>query len=166
MKEEHSETAYMTDRAMAFIDEMSDRPWLLHLSFIKPHWPYMAPAPYNAMYGRDSFTAVQRTAAERQNPHPVFAAFQKHEVSLTLSDEAAREVVLAGYMGLVKQIDDHMGRLFRFLESRGRLEDTMIVFTSDHGDYLGDHWMGEKELFHEQAVRIPLIIYDPDPAAD
>ena len=64
-------------------------------------------------------------------------------------------------MGLVKEIDDHMGRLFAFLEERGRMEDTMIAFTSDHGDYLGDHWLGEKELFHEESVRIPLILYDP-----
>jgi arylsulfatase A-like enzyme len=42
----------------------------------------------------------------------------------------------------------------------------MIVFTSDHGDYLGDHWMGEKELFHEQSARVPLIIYDPSPEAE
>ena len=50
--------------------------------------------------------------------------------------------------------------------ARGLLDSTMIVFTSDHGDYLGDHWMGEKEFFHEPSVKIPLIIYDPSPEAD
>ena len=44
--------------------------------------------------------------------------------------------------------------------------DTVIIFTSDHGDYLGDHWLGEKELFHEQIVRVPMIIYDPSSSAD
>lgn len=52
------------------------------------------------------------------------------------------------------------------MEERGLFENTMIVVTSDHGDYLGDHWLGEKEMFHEQSVRIPMIIYDPDPSAD
>jgi len=66
----------------------------------------------------------------------------------------------------VKQIDDHLGRLFAELEARGRMDDTMIVFTSDHGDYLGDHWLGEKELFHEPVALIPMIVYDPDSAAD
>ncbi|MFX5907315.1 sulfatase-like hydrolase/transferase, partial [Acinetobacter baumannii] len=56
--------------------------------------------------------------------------------------------------------------LMRFLEARGLLEDTMIVFTSDHGDYLGDHWMGEKDLFHDQSAKIPLIIIDPAREAD
>ena len=69
-------------------------------------------------------------------------------------------------MGLIKQIDDQMGVLFSFLEKRGYFDNTMIVFTSDHGDYLGDHWLGEKELFHEPSVKIPLIIYDPSNEAD
>ena len=64
-----------------------------------------------------------------------------------------RERVIPAYMGLIKQIDDQLGRLFAFLEERGLMENTMIVFTSDHGDYLGDHWMGEKDLFHELSVR-------------
>lgn len=69
-------------------------------------------------------------------------------------------------MGLVKQLDDHIGRLVAFLEAEGRMDDTLIVLTSDHGDYLGDHWLGEKELFHEQSVRVPMIVYCPDSAAD
>ena len=69
--------------------------------------------------------------------------------------------VIPAYMGLIKQIDDQMGVLFRFLEARGLFDSTMIVFTSDHGDYLGDHWLGEKEMFHEQSVKLPLIVYDP-----
>jgi arylsulfatase A-like enzyme len=52
------------------------------------------------------------------------------------------------------------------MQARGLLDSTMIVFTSDHGDYLGDHWLGEKELFHEPSVRIPLIVVDPRSAAD
>jgi arylsulfatase A-like enzyme len=70
------------------------------------------------------------------------------------------------YQGLVQQIDDHLGRLWEALEALGRFGDTMIVFTSDHGDYLGDHWLGEKEHFHDVIQRVPLIVYDPDPAAD
>jgi len=69
-------------------------------------------------------------------------------------------------MGLIKQIDDYIGKLINFLEQQNRMEDTMIIFTSDHGDYLGDHWLGEKELFHEESVKIPLIIYDPSEASN
>lgn len=164
--EEHSETAYMTMRARQFIEEMGDEPWLCHLSYIKPHWPYMAPAPYHNMYGPQTFQPIHRDEAERTDPNPVFSAFMGMEVSQTFSMQGARETVMPAYMGLIKQIDDHLGRLFDWLDETGRSGETMIVFTSDHGDYLGDHWMGEKELFHECSVRVPLIIYDPRKEAD
>ena len=69
-------------------------------------------------------------------------------------------------MGLIRQVDDQLGRLFDFLRETDRFESTLIVFTSDHGDYLGDHWLGEKDLFHEPSVRIPLIIVNPNATAD
>ncbi|MEP5154872.1 alkaline phosphatase family protein [Planktotalea sp.] len=166
VKEEHSETAYMTARAKDFIEECGDTPWLCHLSYIKPHWPYMAPAPYHDMYGPETLKPVLRSEDERRDPNPVYGAFMGMEVSETFSMQGARETVLPAYMGLIKQIDDHLGRLFDWLEETGKDKKTMIVFTSDHGDYMGDHWMGEKELFHEVSVRVPLIIYDPRPEAD
>jgi arylsulfatase A-like enzyme len=86
--------------------------------------------------------------------------------SRNMSRDEAREKVIPTYMGLIKQIDDQIGVLMQFLEQRGLLDTTMIVFTSDHGDYLGDHWMGEKDLFHDQSARIPLIVIDPSQAAD
>ncbi|SHK47975.1 Arylsulfatase A [Shimia gijangensis] len=166
VKEEHSETAYMTMRAKEFIEEAGDTPWLCHLSFIKPHWPYMAPAPYHNMYGSETFLPVMRSDEERTDPNPVYGAFMGMEVSETFSMAGARETVLPAYMGLIKQIDDHLGRLFDWLEESGKDKETMIVFTSDHGDYMGDHWMGEKELFHECSVRVPLIVVDPRVQAD
>ena len=84
----------------------------------------------------------------------------------TCARDEVREKVIPVYMGLIKQIDDQLGVLFRFMEERGLLDNTLIVFTSDHGDYLGDHWMGEKDLFHEPSVKIPLIVFDPSREAD
>jgi arylsulfatase A-like enzyme len=164
--EEHSETAYMTNRAMDFMREAGETPWCLHLSYIKPHWPYIAPAPYHAMFGPGDVPPANRSERERKNPHPVYAAYMKHRESMTFSRDDVRAAVVPIYMGLIRQIDDHLARLFAFMDARGLMHDTMIVVCSDHGDYLGDHWLGEKELFHEESVRTPLIIYDPDPAAD
>lgn len=166
VREEDSETPYMTNRAMRFMAEAADAPWCLHLSYIKPHWPYIAPAPYHAMYGRNQLLPARRSERERENPHPVYAAHMRHIESENFSRDEMRENVVPAYMGLIKQIDDSLGRLFAWMEGRGMMDDTMIVFTSDHGDYLGDHWLGEKELFHEPSARIPMIVYDPDPAAD
>ncbi len=164
--DEHSETPYITRRAMDFIRESGDKPWCLHLSYIKPHWPYLVPEPYASMYGPEHALPVVRNETERADPHPVYAAMMQHKVSQTFAKDGVREAVIPGYMGLIKQIDDQLGLLFQLLEEQDLMDSTMIVFTADHGDYLGDHWMGEKDLFHDPVIRSPLIIYDPDPRAD
>jgi arylsulfatase A-like enzyme len=166
VKEEDSETPYMTRRAMEFMTEAGDVPWCLHLSYIKPHWPYIAPAPYNAMYGSGDVLPVVRSEEERRDPHPVYGAFMQARASTSFARDEVREEVIPVYMGLIKQIDDQLGVLFRFMEERGLFDNTLIVFTSDHGDYLGDHWMGEKDLFHEPSVKVPLIVYHPAADAD
>jgi arylsulfatase A-like enzyme len=135
------------------------------VSYIKPHWPYVAPAPYHALFGPDDCLPPQRAEHERNDPHPVYRAFREHAEGLAFSRDEVRSTVMPTYMGLIKQIDDHVGRLLSFLQQRGRLRDTLIVFTSDHGDLLGDHWLGEKELFFEPSVRVPLIVVDPAPVA-
>ena len=166
VREEDSETPYMTRRAIDFMHEAGDTPWCLHLSYIKPHWPYIAPAPYNDMYGPGDVSPAVRSQSEHAEPHPVFRAFMEHRVSRVFSRDDVRAEVIPVYMGLIKQIDDQMGVLFRTMEERGLLDNTMIVFTSDHGDYLGDHWLGDKDFFHDASVKVPLIIYDPSPDAD
>ena len=118
------------------------------------------------MYGPDDIVPAVRSEAERTDAHPVYAAFMAHEDSANFARDEVRQTVIPAYMGLVRQIDDHFGRLMAFLAARGRLDDTLIVFTSDHGDYLGDHWLGEKDMFHDVSAKVPMIVYDPDPTAD
>lgn len=69
-------------------------------------------------------------------------------------------------MGLIKQLDDNLGRMFQWMTDTGVAENTIIAFTSDHGDYMGDHWMGDKDFYHDVAVKVPLILYDPRPQAN
>lgn len=164
--EEHSETAYMTNRAIDFMSEQSDKPWMCHLSYIKPHWPYVVPAPYHDMYPPETWLAPNRSEAEKIDPQPVFGAYMNSRICRAFADDKVRNAMMGAYMGLIKQLDDHLGRLFAFMEENGLMENTMIIMSSDHGDYLGDHWMGEKDLFHDCSVRVPLIIYDPDERAD
>jgi arylsulfatase A-like enzyme len=162
----HSETAFMTDRAMQVIEELDDNPWCLHLSYIKPHWPYMAPDPYHALYSTEDIIPAIRSDRELLDRHPVVSAFGNHEESINFSRDECRKRVIPAYMGLISELDFHIGRLIDFLKIRGDLDNTVIVLTSDHGDYLGDHWLGEKELFYESAIRIPLIVINPDKGAE
>ncbi|MBR9651962.1 sulfatase-like hydrolase/transferase [Thalassovita aquimarina] len=165
IEEQDSETPYLTRRGMEFI-EQAEGPWCCHLSYIKPHWPYIVPEPYHDMYGPEHVPAPIRSAAEYDNAHPVLKAFMEAPVGKAFSRDEVRNAVIPAYMGLIKQCDDQMGVLFKWLEDTGRMDDTMIVLTSDHGDFLGDHWMGEKTFFHDTSTKVPLIIYDPSPEAD
>ncbi|PLS21061.1 sulfatase-like hydrolase/transferase [Neptunicoccus cionae] len=165
--EEDSETPYMTRRAMEFMaQDDGGAPWLLHLSYIKPHWPYIAPAPYNSMYSAEDVQETVRSEAELKDTNPLMKKFMDRIAGETFRRDEAIRKIIPTYMGLIKQIDDQLGVLFEFMKERGLLETTTIVLTADHGDYLGDHWMGDKDYFHDPSVKVPLIIADPSPEMD
>ena len=163
--EEDSETPWLTQRAIDFMDQ-ANAPWCVHVSYIKPHWPFIAPAPYHNMYGANHVPAATRHSVERENPHPVFGAYMENRIAEAFQNEEVRQKVIPAYMGLIKQCDDQLGVILDYLEKSGKLDNTVIVLTSDHGDYLGDHWLGEKDLFHEPSVKVPMIIFDPRKQAD
>jgi arylsulfatase A-like enzyme len=165
IREEDSETPWLTDQTLAFMQQ-AKAPWCAHVSYIKPHWPYIVPAPYHDMYGPNHVPAATRHAAEREDPHPVLGAYMNSRVASAFQQDEVRRKVIPAYMGLIKQCDDQLGRILDYLETTGQMQNTMIVLTSDHGDYLGDHWLGEKDMFHDPSVKIPMIIYDPSPKAD
>jgi arylsulfatase A-like enzyme len=165
IKEEDSETPWLTAQTIDFIDQ-SKGDWMAHVSFIKPHWPYIVPAPYHNMFGAEHVPLPVRDDVELENPHPVYGAYMSNKIATAFQRDDVREKVIPAYLGLIKQCDDQLGVLLDHLEAIGRMKDTMIVLTSDHGDYLGDHWLGEKDLFHEPSVKVPLIIYDPRAAAN
>lgn len=165
IREDDSETPYLTRRGIEFM-EQADQPWLCHLSYIKPHWPYVVPDPYARMFGAGDVQPLVRSQDEYDKAHPVLRGFMDSPVGRAFSEQHVRDAVIPAYMGLIRQCDDQMGVLFDYLERTGRDKNTVIVVTSDHGDYLGDHWMGEKTFFHDTAVRVPLIICDPSPEAD
>lgn len=165
IREEDSETPWLTSETLRFLADATG-PWCAHVSYIKPHWPYIVPAPYHAMYGSNHVPAALRDDVERVDPHPVYGAFMGNKIAAAFQQEDVRQKVIPAYMGLIKQCDDQLGRILDELERTGQMDSTMIVLTSDHGDYLGDHWMGEKDLFHNPSVKIPMIIYDPRAGAD
>ena len=166
VREEDSETPWLTSRAIDFIGEQGEEPWLAHISYIKPHWPYIVPAPYHSMYNVNDVQLLNRDDNELKNQHPVYEGFTSNSIGKAFQTSEVRDVVIPAYMSLIKQCDDQLGRLLKYLESTDRMKDTMIVLTSDHGDYLGDHFMGEKDLFHDCSSKVPLIIYDPSKEAD
>ena len=165
--EPHSETAYMTGVALDWIRAQGEKPWVLHLSYVKPHWPYVAPAPYHAMFRGADVGPIRRGPQDgTADEHPVVRAYRGHDECRSFGNEEIARHVRPAYMGLIAQLDHHIGRVLDALEGAGRMRDTLIVFTSDHGEFSGDRGLGEKELLYDEIVRVPLIVRDPDPRAD
>src|SRR5947207_753363 len=167
VRDEDSETAYMTERALQWIGAQGERPWVLHLSYVKPHWPYVAPAPWHSRYrSADPGPILHGAQDGTSDEHPVVRAYRQHDECQSFARDEVAKHVRPAYMGLVAQLDHHIGRAVKSLDETGRLHDTLVVFTSDHGDFLGDRGLGEKELFYDEIIRVPFLLYDPSPEAD
>ena len=166
--EPHSETAYMTDLALDWIRAQGETPWVLHLSYVKPHWPYVAPAPFHAMFRNADVGPILHGPQDgTADEHPVVRAYREHDECREL--RAAKPwpgTCVPRTWGSSRSSIVHLGRVLDALAAMGRLRDTLIVFTSDHGEFSGDRGLGEKELFYDEIVRVPFIVCDPDPRAD
>ena len=174
-KAEHSLTAFLTDELIKYIGLRQEQPWFVHASYLRPHPPWSASAPYHEMYDPHEL-ALPVKAETRQKEaaqHPWLACFLEHGQTLhsalwhgqnpkiPLTAEAIQQV-RATYYGLISEVDSHIGRLVGFLKKSGLYDQTLIVFTTDHGEQLGDHWMFGKWGYFDQAFHIPLIIRDPE----
>lgn len=161
-------TSWIAEQCVEYIRERRDPtvPFFLWCSFSKPHPPLDPPEPYYSMY-RDAPipTPVHGDwSAEDRRPAVIGRFWQRHAYDLIPPEviHAAR----AAYYGLVTQIDYNLGRILAALQDVSLLDDTLILFASDHGEYLGDHGGGSKVFFHEPSAHIPFIVRLPKNADD
>ena len=171
---ELSDTAFFTDRALTYLKGRDARPFFLHLGYYRPHPPFVACAPYHAMYRPEDMPPPIRaaSAAKEAEQHPLLRHylrtskqrdfFRSAEGMVADMDEATVRQMRATYFGMMTHIDDCLGEVFGYLDATGQWDDTLIVFTSDHGEQLGDHYLLGKIGYHDESFRIPLIIRDPD----
>jgi len=141
-------------------------PFFLAVSFVGPHDPYDPPPPYCHMYDHADMPLGHSREGELDClPEHVFRNVTDmgiEHLDLTAVPEAKKREIAAHYYGNITLIDDWVGRLIDVLKQAGRYEDTIILFTSDHGEYLGDHNLYYKGYFPcDSDCRIPLIIKAP-----
>lgn len=175
---ELSDSAYFTERALAYLKGKGSKPWFLHLGYYRPHPPFVAPAPYHAMYRPGDMPAPVRrdSPAEEARQHPLLdfylrstrqaSFFERAPGQAAVMDEAQVRQMRATYCGLMSEVDDCLGRVIAHLDETGQWRDTLVVFTSDHGEQLGDHHLLGKVGYHDESFRIPLVVKDPDAPAD
>jgi arylsulfatase A-like enzyme len=159
---EQTESAFMTTTVLDWLGRRDeDRPWCAHVSYLRPHPPYLAPAPYHDLFDPADVPApVRRASAEDEAAlHPFLTGALG--VVPSPPDELDQRQLQATYYGMIAEVDAQLGRLLDGLDRLGMADDTVVVVTSDHGEQLGDHWLIEKLGFFEQSYRIPLIIRWP-----
>jgi len=173
LPEEHHSTTWIGDRAVEAIagwgeapgpntagpGDHGDQPNLLMAGFIKPHHPMDPPAPWSRMYDPEALTLL---AGWTETPLDRDRAFNRGYFDYSTLTEPALRQAMAMYYASISQIDHHVGRMIDLLKEKGLYENTLIIFTSDHGDYMGFHHMLLKgNYMYDPLVKVPLIIKYP-----
>jgi arylsulfatase A-like enzyme len=161
-KELH-QTTFITDRTLDFIKrhqaEHADHPFFTFVSYVDPHDPYDPPAPYDRMFSPED---MSEPILPEKDPLPIKVLEDSRDFngfrSISTDIEAIRKL-RALYHGSIRFIDDQIGRLVEFLKENSLIENTIIIFTTDHGDMMGDHGLITKGVKHYDAgIRCPLIV--------
>ena len=168
--EAHHST-WVADQAVDFLDQAGDAPFYIHVSFPDPHHPYAAPTPYNTLFDDVAFPPPHALDGENDgkpepyrramtgNPFPTDGGARRFD---ELTPEAYQQILAQTY-AMVALIDDCIGRVLARLETLGLAQDTIVVFSADHGDFLGDHHFIQKgQLPCRSLLHIPLIVADPE----
>ena len=180
LPEGHQMASYLGDRAAEFIESNSDRPFLLFVSTFEPHSPYHG--PFMDMYDPTtlpvgpaflqkpaSASLVNRVRADYFMQFMLEGVDQTQDEYMTryaapredVSTEIGWRTLRAHYMANISLVDGMVGRITDALDRAGVADNTVVVFTSEHGDMMGDHGMLEKRSFFEEASRVPLLIRVP-----
>ena len=156
-------TSWITEQCVRYIKERRDPtvPFFLWCSYSKPHPPLDPPEPYYSMYDNyDIPEPVHGDWSEPENCPTAFERFRQTWGGDLLSPETIRKARSA-YYGLITHIDYNLGRLMAALFDAGLFDDTLILYTSDHGEYLGDHYSSSKVFLHQSSVHIPFVMRLP-----
>lgn len=153
-------TGRLTDEAIDFIQRRQDAPFFLWVNYQDPHPAFTCPAPYDTMFDPADVELPKRSYSG--SPEPDRNGVWRAHSEMDLCTEADVRRAIAHYMGQIRYVDDSVGRILDTLETRGLLENTVVLFFSDHGELLGDYGMFHKiPVFYDCLTRIPAILYAP-----
>jgi arylsulfatase A-like enzyme len=163
VRAEHNDTTWHVDQAIDYVSEKRDEPWILHLSLLRPHPPWIASEPWNRLYDPENLPPpVRRDTADNEAAQHSWLAYQLAHPLYRAPDEIKKlNRMRAVYFAMISEVDDNLGRLFEHLKHERLWDDTLIVFTSDHGEELGDHWLLGKGGYFDASYAVPLIVRDP-----
>jgi arylsulfatase A-like enzyme len=161
---EHTEAAFLVER---FVDwhgrQDPTAPWFAHVTFLRPHPPYVAPAPWHDLVDpADVPLPVRHDELDAEGAqHPMVAGALFVDQVRAPADEGHVRQLRATYWGMLAEVDEKLGWLLDHLDRSGDADDTLVVLTADHGEQLADHWLIEKLGYFEGSYHIPLVVAGP-----
>ena len=177
---EYHYNAWIADRTNAFMEEYASagESFYLWASFFDPHPQYMVPEPYASMYDPADVTVPEHTEGEFDDKPPYFAkAMEEHPDFSDFAEEGGNAIHGAGshlksreekakniamMYGMMTMLDDYVGKILDKVDELGIAEETLVCFTSDHGDFFGQHGLVAKAIHHyEDLIRVPLVVRQP-----
>ncbi len=165
LPEESTKAWYLGERAADYIKNQGDDPFALCVSYLEPHPPHTG--PLNIYHNADSLPTgpafMQQPGADAPLIVRLMSAYymQSENYGLDLRTEAGWRALMARYWGNITLVDRSVGRILKALEESGKADDTVVVFTSDHGELMGDHGILGKTLMYEESVRVPMLLRAP-----
>jgi arylsulfatase A-like enzyme len=167
MAEPHTKAGWLGRQAADLIRSHADdgRPWVMSVNFLEPHMPFYGPFNHH----HDPETLQVPPIFNRLPDGPLPASYQTHchahdrhgYDGQDVTTEAGWRRLMANYYGLVEMVDNAIGNILSTLEASGQGDNTIVVFTSDHGEMMGSHHMLGKGVFYQQSIRVPLIVRLP-----
>lgn len=140
----------------------ADKPWALYVGYISPHPPFSVPKRLYDLYPEAHMPLPVNCRPGERPEHPALAHMRNLDGWLDMTDERMLKRVAAGYFGLITHLDEQIGAVMRAAESLGLIDNTRVVYTSDHGDLFGAQGIFGKKNLYEGSVGVPLIVSGPD----
>jgi choline-sulfatase len=163
---ESTYTKYDRDITKAACDWLGNRgnqgPWVLFVSWVAPHFPLIAPKEFYDLYDPKTIPLPKASKPEEWPRHPWLDAFRKCFITDEFFTDETRRIAIAAYYGLVTFMDNNVGQVLASLEESGVADDTLIIYTSDHGDNLGTRGLWGKSTMYEESAAIPMIMAGRD----
>lgn len=156
---EYTLSAFQAKQTIEAIERLKDKTFSITCSFHFPHAPMLPTEPYSIIYPANEMIPPISISDDMQNS-PYLAANGRLK-NPEYSDPEKIKYMISNYYGLIKEIDDWIGKILKKLDELGLTENTLVIFTSDHGEMLGSHGLREKNVFYEESAHIPLLMRLP-----
>ncbi|WP_345324729.1 sulfatase [Novipirellula rosea] len=148
------------DRAIEMLNQVKDKPFFLAVGFVRPHVPLVAPKKYFDQYDREAMEAPEVPENDLDDVPGIIRNYKRNSTTYGVTPELHKGLLQA-YYASVSYMDAQVGRVLDALEEKGLADNTIVVFTSDHGYLLGHHHKYQKQHLFEEATRVPFIISVP-----